>query len=82
MEKTVICCLCEKEVNWKITMTPGVCYKKYMDKSHRICFECWFNPTSGFVLENRSHKCPGCMKEMPLTNVSYNESEVFDLTDY
>lgn len=73
--------MCEKEVNQNTTMTPSICYRVYMDKSHRICSDCWFHPVSGFAVEHNSHKCPGCIKRLPLTKVSYNEKEPIDLTN-
>jgi hypothetical protein len=81
MKIIIHCCICEKEVHRNNTMTPSICYRKYMNKSHRICSYCWFNPDTGFALENRSHECPGCIKKLPLTKVSYDKTEVIDLTD-
>jgi hypothetical protein len=75
----VFCCMCKKAVNH--SMTPSICYGRYMDKSHRICSDCWFNPDIGFAGENRSHKCPGCASHFPLTKVSYNGAEVIDLLE-
>jgi len=81
MENIIHCCMCEKEINSVNILTPVICYRKYMDKSHRICSECWFNSVTGFAIEDRSHECPGCVKKIQLTKVSYSETEVLDLTE-
>ena len=44
------------------TLTPQQCFRVNGHKAHRICKECWFKPETGFGLEGRSHKCPGCLK--------------------
>ena len=31
-------------------------YQKNMDKSHRVCQKCWWDPKKGFALETSSHK--------------------------
>jgi len=78
----VKCSMCEKMVDKYNTFIPRVCLMTHGDKaSHRICSNCWWNPTTGFALENSSHKCPGCVKNLPLT-VYKKEAPVFiDLTD-
>ena len=81
MKSIIYCCICVKEITDIDNLRPSICYRKYMDKSHPICSDCWFNPDTGFALENRSHECPGCIKNLPLTKVYYNETEVLDLTD-
>jgi hypothetical protein len=76
------CCICEKIADKRDTFIPSRCYSKHGDKAaHRICVNCWWNPTTGFALENASHKCLGCVKKLPLTAYK-NESPIFiDLTD-
>jgi hypothetical protein len=81
MKSIIYCCICVKEITDMDNLIPSICYRKYMDKSHRICYECWFRPGSGFALENISHKCPGCANKFPFTKISYNETEIIDLTN-
>lgn len=69
----VTCCMCNKKVNIKDTLIPRECLKKHGAKAHRICQSCWWDPISGFSLENLSHKCPGCQKKIPLTKIDYDE---------
>ena len=47
-------------------MVPASCFAKNMNKSHRMCQKCWWDPKKGFALETSSHKCRGCQKNMPL----------------
>jgi hypothetical protein len=42
-EGKVNCCMCGKEVNIDGTLIPSVCKRKYGDRGHRICQECWWN---------------------------------------
>jgi hypothetical protein len=76
----VKCCMCEAEINIKNTLLPSECLNKHGLKAHRICLECWWNPESGFALENASHRCQGCIKNLSLTQVSNKETELIDLT--
>jgi len=72
------CCMCGKKVDKENSMTPSICYKQNLDKAHRICSDCWWKD---FSKENRpNHNCPGCTKNMPLTKVTYDNSETIDLT--
>ncbi len=81
MKSIVYCCICIKEItDMDNNLIASICYRRYMDKSHRICYECWFDPDSGFAIENKSHKCPGCVNKFPLTKISYNKTEIIDLT--
>ena len=54
---------------------------KHGMKAHRICQECWWNPETGFGKEESKHKCPGCEKGLPLTNVKPQEPIFVDLTE-
>lgn len=76
----VTCCICEKEVDKNNTLIPRECLIKNGVTAHRICNDCWWNPESGFAREDRpDHKCPGCVKNLPLTDVN-KEQGVIDLT--
>lgn len=81
-DERVKCCICERMVNKADTMIPRECLTKYGYKvAHRICKDCWWDPETGFAREEGSHKCPGCIKGLPLTP-SKKESPVFiDLTE-
>ena len=52
--------------NWSIHHVEASCLSKNMDKSHRVCQKCWWDPKKGFALETSSHRCMGCQKNMPL----------------
>ncbi len=54
-----LCCICEYEVSSSNILIPSQCYKKFGMNGHRVCTTCWFNK---FAKENRSHRCPGCIK--------------------
>jgi hypothetical protein len=75
----VNCCMCEREVDKNNTLIPRACLIEHGISAHRICNDCWWNPESGFAREVRSdHKCPGCVKNLPLTVVN-KEQGVIDL---
>ena len=74
------CCMCGKKVDKDNSLMPSECKIKYGSRAHRICEECWFKPETGFAIEGRSHKCPGCEKGLPLTHVEQKPIEVVDLT--
>jgi hypothetical protein len=48
--------------------------------AHRICNKCWWEPETGFAVEERNHDCPGCLKGLPL-NKDNSEQEIIDLTE-
>ena len=78
------CCMCGKNVNVNDktnTLIPLECLQKHGRAAHRICKKCWFKRKTGFAIEGRSHKCPGCEKGLPLTNVRKKTPEMVDLTD-
>ena len=64
--RDVECCMCEKNFNrnGNGTLVPLTCLRKYGERAHRICQNCWW---SEFAVENGSHECPGCKKHLPLT---------------
>jgi hypothetical protein len=77
----VKCCICGKMVPLKDTFVPRECLMKHGKAAHRICKHCWWDPKKGFALESSSHKCPGCEKCLPLTQVKKEQPIVVDLTE-
>ncbi len=78
----VKCSMCEKMVNKEDTFIPRECLVNHGPKAaHRICKDCWWDPKKGFALENASHKCPGCIKNLPLTPYKKETPVFIDLTD-
>ena len=76
----VKCCMCEIDVDKNNTLVPRECLNTNGLAAHRICNDCWWNPVSGFAREDADHRCPGCLKKLPLTSVKKKESEFIDLT--
>ena len=76
----VTCCMCEREVDKSNTLVPRACLIENGRAAHRICHDCWWNPETGFAREDADHRCPGCLKNLPLTAVENKESGVIDLT--
>ena len=77
----VNCCMCGKEIDVNKGSIPRVCLAKYGLNAHRICQDCWWDPEIGFAREDGDHSCPGCRKNMPLTNITNNEPKIIDLTE-
>ena len=77
----VQCCICEKTINKESTLIPSGCLNMHGKTGHRICQECWWNPTTGFAMEGQSHKCPGCLKGSPLTQYKKDTPIIIDLTE-
>lgn len=77
----VQCCMCEQIVNKNNTLIPSGCLRENGKAAHRICQSCWWNPESGFAREGISHKCPGCIKNIPLTPYQKKQPITIDLTD-
>jgi hypothetical protein len=75
----VNCCMCGKEIDVNKGNIPLVCLKKNFSKAHRICQDCWWNDATGFANEDADHRCPGCLKNLPLTKRTPNETTI-DLT--
>lgn len=67
-ELMVQCCMCEKNVLRKATLVPLTCKQKNADRAHCICEDCWWAPRVGFATEGLNHKCPGCLKGLPLSS--------------
>jgi hypothetical protein len=80
VNEKVKCCMCERDVDKNNTLIPRECLINNGSAAHRICQDCWWNPEYGFAREYANHKCPGCIKKLPLTDVTKNNSEVIDLT--
>ena len=76
----VTCCICEREVDKSNTLVPRACLIDNGRAAHRICHDCWWNPESGFAREDADHRCPGCLKNLPLTAVENKDPGVIDLT--
>jgi hypothetical protein len=78
----VKCCMCEKMVDKEKSFIPRECLMSHgKNAAHRICANCWWNPETGFALENASHKCPGCVKGLPLTEYKKELPIFVDLTE-
>ena len=75
----ITCCMCgDENLTKENTLVPSKCLRINGIRAHRICKICWFTK---FVHEGNDHKCPGCIKELPLTNVeSTFPNQVIDLT--
>ena len=46
-------------------------------RAHKVCPSCWWGE---FAKEGASHKCPGCVKGVPV-HKDPNAGKVVDLTD-
>ncbi len=65
-------------------LIPGQCYKKYGLRGHRVCYECWHEGKNGnpSFIDSASHKCPGCVHGMPLTDFPFKKSsQVVEILD-
>jgi len=77
-DKKVECCMCTNLVNKNKTYVPRICLNEHGERAHRICENCWWND---FAKEGVNHKCPGCMKGLPLTNYENQPPVLIDLTE-
>ena len=81
----VVCCVCEKNVDLSFALIPRKCLSRYGYNAHRICEKCWWGneKNTGFADENVSHKCPGCVKGLPLPVLPKKQGpvEVIDIDD-
>ena len=73
--------MCERIVNKNNTLIPRECLTKHGIAAHRICQECWWDSVNGFAREESSHKCLGCIKRLPLTDIKKSEQNFVDLTE-
>ena len=62
----VLCSMCEKKATISETLVPSICFKKNIERAHRICKTCWWKKNIGFATEDREHMCPGCKKGLPM----------------
>lgn len=60
----VDCCICGQTHKRNTMLVPLACLQKNKETAHRICQDCWW---SEFAIEGADHKCPGCIKQLPLT---------------
>ena len=75
----ITCCMCgDENLTKENTLVPSKCLRINGIRAHRICKICWFTK---FVHEGNDHKCPGCIKGLPLTKIeSTFPNQVIDLT--
>ena len=72
------CCMCGSKFVKKTALVPQECLIKYGKiRAHKVCPKCWW---SEFAKEGASHKCPGCVKGLPVAK-DVNAGKVVDLTD-
>jgi hypothetical protein len=73
------CCMCGSKFHKKKTaMIPQECLIKYGKiRAHKVCPRCWWGE---FAKEGVSHKCPGCVKGLPVAK-DVNAGKVVDLTE-
>jgi hypothetical protein len=77
----VQCCMCEKRINKDDTLVPSGCLVEHGKRAHRICSNCWWDPEKGFAREGVKHRCPGCIKNIPLTPYKKEPTITIDLTE-
>jgi len=71
------CCVCDKKITSIHSFIPRECLTKYgKNRAHKICSDCWWGE---FASETASHKCPGCVKGIPIKS-DPNKGKVIDLT--
>lgn len=71
------CCMCDKKIKNNQSFVPRECLSKYgKNRAHKICSDCWWGE---FASENTSHKCPGCVKGIPVKS-DPDKGKVIDLT--
>ena len=74
------CSMCEELIDKNTTFTPSECLIKNGINGHKICNNCWWDQAKGFALELSSHKCPGCIKNLRLTQHKISTPIFIDLT--
>jgi hypothetical protein len=75
--KKEVCCMCGKKIKSNQSFIPSECLLKYgKNRAHKICSDCWWGE---FASETASHKCPGCIKGIPIKS-DPNKGKVIDLT--
>jgi len=78
-QNSVQCCICSQTECIRETLIPRKCLKTNGFAAHRICNKCWWEPETGFAVEQNNHNCPGCKKGLPL-NKNKDNDVVIDLT--
>jgi hypothetical protein len=72
------CCMCGSKFVKKTALVPQECLMKYgKNRAHKVCPQCWWGE---FAKEGASHKCPGCVKGLPVAK-DVNAGKVIDLTE-
>jgi len=72
------CCMCGSKFVKKTALIPQECLMKYGKiRAHKVCPRCWWGE---FAKEGASHKCPGCVKGLPVAK-DVNAGKVIDLTE-
>ena len=72
------CCMCGSKFKKKTALVPQECLMKYGKiRAHKVCPRCWWGE---FAKEGASHKCPGCVKGLPVYK-DPKAGTVVDLTD-
>jgi len=72
------CCMCGSKIDKKTALVPQECLMKYGKiRAHKVCPRCWWGE---FAKEGASHKCPGCVKGLPVAK-DPNAGTVVDLTE-
>ena len=72
------CCMCGSKFVKKTALVPQECLMKYgKNRAHKVCPRCWWGE---FAKEGASHKCPGCVKGLPVAK-DVNAGKVVDLTE-
>jgi hypothetical protein len=67
--------------NKKTALVPQECLMRYGKiRAHKVCSKCWWGE---FAKEGASHKCPGCVKGLPLGDDDFAalKGTVIDLTE-
>ena len=75
------CSMCNENVDKNNTFIPSECLVNHGMNGHRICKDCWWDQVKGFALELSCHKCPGCIKSLPLTKQNISAPLFVDLTE-
>jgi hypothetical protein len=78
-QNSVQCCICSQTECIRDTLIPRKCLKTNAFSAHRICNKCWWEPETGFAVEERNHDCHGCINGLPL-NKNKDNGVVIDLT--
>jgi len=84
------CCMCERKFPRDKMFVPSACLRKNLERAHRICEDCWWEPQTGFAREDTHHSCPGCKKHLPLNppikskskqKHNHKPNEIIDISD-